>query len=94
MTAPHIVDPAGLLSEALTDASPDLMRNLLQTMINALLSADADAVVGAVLAEQTDEWLEGRRYLGLDILAKSRLTLVADTGTEEVNTDSTLELTA
>ena len=47
MTAPHIVDPAGLLGEALTDASPDLMRSLLQTMINALLSADADAVVGA-----------------------------------------------
>jgi putative transposase len=47
MTAPHIVDPAGLLSEALGDASPDLLRSLLQTMINALLSADADAVVGA-----------------------------------------------
>ena len=47
MTAPHIVDPAGLPAEALTDASPDLMRSLLQTMINALLSADADAVVGA-----------------------------------------------
>jgi transposase-like protein len=49
MTAPHIVDPAGLLTEALLDASPDLMRSLLQTMINALLSADADAdaVVGA-----------------------------------------------
>ena len=47
MTAPHIVDPAGLLSEALSEASPDLMRSLLQTMINALLSADADAVVGA-----------------------------------------------
>ena len=47
MTAPHIVDPAGLLSEALSDASPDLMRSLLQTMINALLSADADAVIGA-----------------------------------------------
>ena len=30
-------------------------------------------LVGAVLAEQTDEWAEGRRYLGLDILAKSRL---------------------
>lgn len=28
-------------------------------------------LVGAVLAEQTDEWAEGRRYLGLDILAKS-----------------------
>lgn len=46
MTAPHIVDPAGLLGEALSEASPDLMRSLLQTMINALLSADADAVVG------------------------------------------------
>jgi len=47
MTAPHIVDPAGLLGAALAEASPDLMRSLLQTVINALLSADADAVVGA-----------------------------------------------
>jgi len=47
MTALHIVDPASVLAEALTDASPDLMRSLLQTTINALLSADADAVVGA-----------------------------------------------
>lgn len=47
MTAPHIVDPAGVLSEALAEASPDLMRSLLQSIINALLSADADAVVGA-----------------------------------------------
>src|SRR5699024_6980231 len=47
MTAPHIVDPSGLLGEALTEASPDLMRSLLQDVINALLSADADAVVGA-----------------------------------------------
>jgi putative transposase len=47
MTAPHIVDPARLLGEALAEASPDLMRGLLQTVINALLSADADAVVGA-----------------------------------------------
>jgi transposase-like protein len=47
MTAPHIVDPAGLLGEALSEASPDLIRSLLQNVINALLSADADAVVGA-----------------------------------------------
>ena len=55
-----------------------------------------DAIIrllGAVLAEQTDEWAEGRRYLGLDILAKSRLTLVADNDPEEV-TDNNLELSA
>ena len=46
MTAPHIVDPAGLLGDALAEASPDL-RSLLQSIINALLSADADAVIGA-----------------------------------------------
>ncbi|STX15470.1 Transposase and inactivated derivatives [Kocuria rosea] len=53
MTAPHIVDPAGLLGEALSDASPDLMRSLLQTVINALLSADAEAVVGAEWGKPT-----------------------------------------
>ncbi|MGN6088868.1 MAG: IS256 family transposase [Actinomycetales bacterium] len=47
MTAPHMIDPRRLLGQALSDASPDLMRSLLGTVINALLSADADAVCGA-----------------------------------------------
>ena len=47
MTAPHIVDPARLLGQVVGDASPDLMRHLLSTVINALLSAEADAVCGA-----------------------------------------------
>jgi putative transposase len=35
-------------------------------------------LVGAVLAEQHDEWTEMRRYIGLDILTKSRLTKITN----------------
>ena len=69
MTAPHIIDPAGLLSEALAEASPDLMRDLLQTVINALLSADADAVVGAEWGKPSPDRLtqrNGYRHRPLD----------------------------
>jgi putative transposase len=56
---------------------------------------DRDAVirlVGAVLAEQHDEWAEGRRYLGLDVLARARVNLVPDTtsSAEEVTTTDTI----
>jgi hypothetical protein len=53
-------------------------------------------LVGAVLAEQHDEWTEGRRYLGLDVLARARLTTVPDqpTSTEEVPTSHLPALSA
>jgi transposase-like protein len=41
-------------------------------------------LVGAVLAEQHDEWAEGRRYLGLDVLARSQ---IVDTNPAEEVTD-------
>ena len=47
-------------------------------------------LVGAVLAEQHDEWTEQRRYLGLDILAKSRLIKI----TNETSADQEVTITA
>ena len=50
----------------------------------------------AVLAEQHDEWTEGRRYLGLEVLKRARLTTVIDptTNPEEVPTSDVPALTA
>ena len=50
--------------------------------------------VGAVLAEQTDEWAEGRRYLGLDALARSRVNLPPPITEPENGADTLPALTA
>lgn len=43
-------------------------------------------LVGAVLAEQHDEWVEQRRYLGLDLLKQCRTALTATVTDEKEET--------
>lgn len=46
-------------------------------------------LIGAVLAEQHDEWTEGRRYHGLDVLTRSRITIAS--ATTEVTPDNGIQ---
>ena len=69
MTAMPSIDPAQFLNEQLSQASPDLMRDLLTTFVNALLSAQADAVCGAGYGERSPERVNSRngyRHRDLD----------------------------
>jgi transposase-like protein len=40
-------------------------------------------LVGAVLAEQHDEWAVARRYLGLDVIRASMVTVIDGAAKEE-----------
>ncbi len=51
MTAPSSIDPANFLHEQLAQARPDLLRQMLTTFINTLMSAEADAVCGVGYGE-------------------------------------------
>ncbi|WP_407341857.1 IS256 family transposase [Pengzhenrongella phosphoraccumulans] len=69
MTAPSSIDPADFLHEHLAQSSPDLMRQMLTTFINTLLSADADAVCGAAwgqVSEARTTQRNGYRHRDLD----------------------------
>ncbi|GAA2160205.1 hypothetical protein GCM10009826_27000 [Humibacillus xanthopallidus] len=72
MTAGPIFDPNVFLHEQLAQASPDLMRELLTTFINALLSAQADSVCGAEYGTRNPDRVTSRngyRHRDLDTRA-------------------------
>lgn len=61
MTAdPHHIDNTAYLEELLTQASPDLMRQMLADFINQILSAQADSVCGASYATVSPERTNSR----------------------------------
>ena len=69
MTANLSIDPDVFLHEQLAQASPDLMRDLLSTFVNALLSAQADSVCGAEYGTRSTERTNrrnGYRHRDLD----------------------------
>jgi putative transposase len=80
--------PEGLWQQIWSNNPNELLNREIRRRTDSVgIFPNRDAIirlVGAVIAEQTDEWAEGRRYLGLDILTKSRLHLVPDTRAEVI----------
>ena len=67
MTVSPSIDPARLIEEQLAQASPDLLRELLTTFINTLMSAEADAVCGAAYGTSSPDRINRRNgYRGRD----------------------------
>lgn len=53
-TAPYHIDPTTYLEDLLTQASPDLMRQMLTDFINQIMSAQADQICGAAYATTSE----------------------------------------
>ncbi|GAA2612188.1 hypothetical protein GCM10010411_53600 [Actinomadura fulvescens] len=54
------VDPAGWLAEQIGACEPDLFRQMVTTMVNALMSAEADAACGADCGERSVDRVNSR----------------------------------
>ena len=74
MTATQSIDLPGWMAEQLSQASPDLLRAMLQAFAEALMSADADAVCGAGYGQRNPDrtnTCNGYRRRGWDTRAGS-----------------------
>ncbi|MBA4504956.1 transposase, partial [Corynebacterium sanguinis] len=57
---PHSIDPTTYVDELLAQASPDLMREILQGFINQILSTQADQICGADYATVSQDRVNTR----------------------------------
>jgi len=64
MTVRTSIDGVRMLDEQLAQASPDLLRELLTTFINTLMSAEADSVCGAAYGTSSPERTNQRNGYG------------------------------
>jgi hypothetical protein len=74
MTAMPSIDPALPWAEQIDRAEPDLLRGLLKTFVQALMSAEADAVCGAPYGVRSEERVNSRngyRPSGTPVPARS-----------------------
>jgi putative transposase len=55
MAAGPSIDVTGWLEEQLAQASPDLLRSMVQAFVEALMGAGADAVCGAAYGERSEQ---------------------------------------
>jgi len=60
MAVNNSMDPAGWLAEQIGACEPDLLRAMVKTMAEALMSAEADAICGAGYGERSDERVNRR----------------------------------
>ena len=62
MTAPHSLPLHALTEENLASASPDLLRAMVKTFADALMSAEADALCGAEYGQVSDDRVNHHGY--------------------------------
>ena len=60
MTDAHFIDPQQFLSAQLAEASPDLLRSMLSTFIQALMGAEADTACNAEFGQRSPERVNSR----------------------------------